>query len=247
MEAAKKRYMAIDPNNRLVADELESDWNNTIRCYRDTLEDYERRKSEDHAKVSEEQRRRVFELATDFPKLWQSPTTEDKDRKRMVRLLINDVTLTKGESNIIAQIRFVGGATEEHLLERPRSACEEMKHSPEVIKEIDRLLDNHTDGEVAGILNQRGMVSGTGKTFDGRRVQKIRRAYGIVSRLTRLERDGRYTIRELCNKYGVHREKIYELRNAGRLKAYRYDDAGRYLYEPVDETIFSHNEQGCVV
>ena len=238
METAKKRYMAIDPNNRLVADELESDWNNKIRSYRDTAEDYERRKAEDQTKITEEQRLRVLNLVNDFPKLWHSPTTEDKDRKRMIRLLISDVTLTKGENEIKIQIRFIGGAPEEHSLPRPRSACEEMRHSPEVLKEIDRLLDDHTDGEVAEILNQNGFLSETGKTFDGRRVQKTRRAYGIASRLTRLQRIGRYTIRQLCEKYGVDRSKIYRLRKTGKLKAYRYDDVGRYLYEPLNDSIF---------
>jgi DNA invertase Pin-like site-specific DNA recombinase len=238
MDTAKKRYMAIDPNNRLVADELESDWNNKIRSYRDTLDEYQRRKTEDQNKITADQRRRVLELATDFPRLWQSPTTEDRDRKRMVRLLISDVTLTKGDSEIKVQIRFTGGATEEHSLARPRSACEEMRHSPEVLAEIDRLLDDHTDGEVAEILNQKGLVSGTGLKFDGRRVQKTRRAYKIASRQTRLERAGRFTIRELCEKYGIYRGKIYELRKAGKLKAYRYDDVGRYLYELVDDSVF---------
>ena len=247
MEVSKKRYMAIDPNNRLVADELESDWNTKIRSYRDTCDDYERRKTEDQAKITDEQRRRVLELATDFPKLWQSQTTEDKDRKRMIRLLISDVTLTKGESEIQVQIRFIGGATEEHSVVRPRSACEEMRHSPEVLKEIDRLLDSHTDGEVAEILNQKGLLSGTGKTFDGRRVQKTRRAYAITSRETRLKREGRFTIRELCEKYGINRWTVYQLRNAGKLKAYRYDDVGRYLYEPLDEGMFHTMSNGGVV
>lgn len=165
----------------------------------------------------------------------------------MVRLLISDVTLTKGEDEIKIQIRFVGGATEEHAIARPRSACEEMRHSPEVLKEIDRLLNTHTDREVAEILNQNGLVSGTGKTFDGRRVQKVRLAYGIASRQTRLKREGRFTIQEICDKYGTNRWKVYELRKEGKLKAYRYDDDGRYLYEPLDDNIFRTVSKGGVV
>lgn len=247
MDSAKKRYMAIDPNNRLVADELEADWNAAIRSYRDISEDYERRKAEDQNKITEAQRQRILELTTDFPKLWQSPTTEDKDRKRMIRLLISDVTLGKDENNIKVQIRFIGGATEEHTLPRPRTACEEMRHSPEVLKEIDHLLNAHTDGEVAQILNQKGLLSGSGKTFDGRRVQKTRRAYGIASRLTRLKREGRFTIKELCDKFSVNRWAVYELRKAGTLKAYRYDDDGRYLYEPLDGAIFHTMSKGGAV
>lgn len=238
MESAKRRYMAIDPNNRLVADELESDWNQKIQAYRESCEEYERRKSEDRACITEEQRKRVLELAHNFSALWHSKATEDKDRKRMVRLLISDVTLTKGDSDIKIQIRFVGGATEEHNIPRPRSACEEMKHHPEVIAEIDRLLNDYTDGEVAEILNQNKFQSGTGKQFDAKRVQVIRRAYGLTNRENPLRKEGRYTMAELCKKFGTNRWKVYELRNDGQLKAYRYDDVGRYLYEPLDDTIF---------
>jgi DNA invertase Pin-like site-specific DNA recombinase len=241
MESAKKRYMAIDPNNRLVADELEADWNSKIRNYREIQEEYERRRTEDQNRITEEQRRRILELTSDFPKLWQSTTTEDRDRKRMIRLLISDVTLTKEASDIKIQIRFIGGATEVQSIVRPRSACEEMRHSPEVTQEIDRLLDQYTDGEVASILNKNGLVSGTGKEFDGHRVQQIRRAYGIPSRLTRLQREGRFTIRQLCDKYGLYRDRVYDLRKAGKLKAFPYDDAGRYLYEITDESIFKTN------
>ena len=238
MNSAKRRYMAIDPTNRLVADELESDWNHKIRAYRDSHENYSRRKAEDHAHITEEQRKRVMELASNFAALWHSTATEDKDRKRMVRLLISDVTLTKGDSDIKIQIRFIGGATEEHNIPRPRSACEEMKHSPDVITEIDRLMNHHTDGEAAEILNQSGFLTGPGKQFDGRRINVIRRAYRIASRRDRLKKEGRLTMKEICEKYTTNRWKVYELRKSGQLKAYRYDDDGRYLYEPVDDSIF---------
>ena len=156
----------------------------------------------------------------------------------MVRLLIGDVTLTKGDSDIKIQIRFIGGATEEHNIPRPRSACEEMKHSPDVITEIDRLMNHHTDGEAAEILNQSGFLTGPGKQFDGRRINVIRRAYRIASRRDRLKKEGRLTMKEICEKYTTNRWKVYELRKSGQLKAYRYDDDGRYLYEPVDDSIF---------
>ena len=239
MQAAKGRYMMVDPQNRLVADELEANWNEKIRVFRQLQSEYECKKQQEQLRMTEQQKRKILELTGDFARLWNSDTTEDKDRKRMVRLIIEDVTLTKSERTIKVQIRYKGGATEEHELARPRSAWEEKRHSPEVLKEIDRLLDSHTDGEVANILNKKGYVSGTGKSFDARRVSVIRRAYRIRSLYTRLKRTGRYTIREICEKYGVGRDKVYEWRKSGKLVAYRYDDAGRYLYEVPEDGSFS--------
>ena len=107
----------------------------------------------------------------------------------------------------------------------------ERKHSPEVIQAIDELLDGHTDSEVASILNERGMHSGTGLPFDARRVATTRRHYRIPSRRTRLQRKGLLTIAEICEKFNVKRWTVYEWRKHGKLTAYRIDDVGRYLYD----------------
>jgi DNA invertase Pin-like site-specific DNA recombinase len=186
MECAKTRYMMVDPQNRLVADELESEWNQKIHIHREAQATYERKREEDQAKITDEQKRKILALAGDFPRLWAGNTTTDRDRKRMVRLLLDDVTLLREEEKIKVQIRYKGGAIEEHKLDRPKTAWEEKRHSPEVLKEIDALLNDHTDSEVADILIRRGYLSGTGKSFDAKRIAVIRRAYKISSRFTRL-------------------------------------------------------------
>ena len=204
MDCARKRYLAVDPHNRLVADELEAAWNDSIREYRDAQEHYEKMKEKDRLVLTQEQRKKILNLVTDFPKLWNSITTTDRDRKRMVRLLVDDVTLTKGE-DLLVQIRFKGGATETHRLALPKNAFAERQHDPEVIKVIDSLLDSNTDSEVAGILNDQGLVSGTGKTFDADRIGKIRRAYRLRSYFYRLRDKGLLTIHEICKQFKVSR------------------------------------------
>ncbi len=118
----------------------------------------------------------------------------------------------------------------EHL-PLPQSAWVERKHSPQVIDAIDCLLDEHTDSEVASILNQRGMRSGTGLPFDARRVAVTRRHYHIPSRRRRLRGKGLLTMAEVCEKFNVKRWTVYEWRKRGKLMAYRIDDVGRYLYD----------------
>ena len=231
-DLAKRRYMAVDPSNRLVADELEAEWNHSIRAYNQAKTDYAHKREQDRLAITEEQTKRIHELVSHFPKLWNASSTNDQDRKRMVRLLIEDVTLIKA-ARIEVKIRYKGGQTAEHSLPLPQSAWIEKKHSAEVLAAIDQLLDEHTDGEVAEILNHKGYRSGTGQTFSARRISVIRRAYKIPSRFSRLKKRGLLTIKEIGEKYGVNRWMVYAWRKSGKLKAYRCDDTGRSLYEPL--------------
>ena len=96
-DLARERFMQVDPKNRLVADALEADWNERLRALTEAQEQYERQRQADRAVLDQESRSRILALTTDFPKLWKDPKTPDRERKRMARLLIEDVTLSKGE------------------------------------------------------------------------------------------------------------------------------------------------------
>ncbi len=100
-------------------------------------------------------------LASDFPRLWQDPRTPDREKKRMVRLLLEDVTLLK-RAQISVHVRFKGGATESFLLPLPVGAPILRKTPAAVVREIDWLLDQHTEAQVATMLNDRGVRSATG-------------------------------------------------------------------------------------
>jgi len=91
-ELARERFLQVDPKNRLVADALEADWNNKLRALIEAQEQYERQRQADRAVLDKESQSRILALATDFPRLWKSPKTPDRERKRMVRLLIEDIT-----------------------------------------------------------------------------------------------------------------------------------------------------------
>jgi hypothetical protein len=115
-------------------------------------------------------------LATQFPKLWNDPQTADRDRKRMARLLLEDVTLRR-EQDILVQVRFKGGATRQLRLPLPLSGWALRKTKPEIIAEMDRLLDQHAEAQIAGLLNERGRCSSTGCPFNLRIVNQLRRKY----------------------------------------------------------------------
>src|SRR5439155_11695998 len=144
------RYLRVDPDNRLVADSLEAEWNNKLRALAAAQEDYDRQCAAQATALTTDQRQQVMALVTDFPRLWRDPATPQRERKRMVRLLVEDVTLLKTDE-VVAQIRFRGGATHTMRLPLPLSAPELRKTHPTVVAEIDRLLDKHTDAEIADI------------------------------------------------------------------------------------------------
>ncbi|EQD63609.1 recombinase, partial [mine drainage metagenome] len=117
-EAARRRYLAVDPTNRLVADTLEADWNHTLRQLAEEEHAYERSSKIDAGVLDAQHQARIRALATDLPALWNDPETPMRERKRLIRLLVTDVTLVKGDQHITAHVRLTGGAT--HTLEVPR-------------------------------------------------------------------------------------------------------------------------------
>jgi DNA invertase Pin-like site-specific DNA recombinase len=233
-EVAERRFMKVDPNHRLVADELEADWNAKLRDLAEAQEEYERQRQADAALFDEKTKARVMSLATDFPKLWSDPQTSDRERKRMVRLLIEDVTLIKSET-VTAHVRFRGGATRTLDIALGLPAPEARRTSPEVLAEIDRLLDEKGETEIAAELNRGGYRSGTGAAFTPRLVKGLRYKYGIKTRYDRLRDTGLLTLHEVAEELGVSAGTVKAWRREGLLTGHRYNDRDEYLYEPIGD------------
>ena len=231
-DLAQRRYLQVDPNNRFVADALEADWNEKLRGLTEAQDEYERQRQADRAVLDESSRQQIRALATDFPRLWQDPRTPQRERKRMVRLLLEDVTLYKAE-HLTAHLRFKGGATRTLLLPLPRPAWASWQTSPDVVAEIDRLLEQHTEGTIAALLNAQGWRSGKGQAFTLRMVNRLRRSYGLKSRYQRLRESGLLRQREIAAQLGIATTTVHDWRQSGLLKGVAYNDKSEYLYEPV--------------
>jgi DNA invertase Pin-like site-specific DNA recombinase len=233
-ELAKRRYMRVDPDNRLVADSLEAEWNDKLRLANQAQEEYERQRQVTRMELSEQQKAEIAALANDFPRLWNSPQTPQRERKRMVRLLIEDVTLCDNEE-VTAHVRFKGGTATTLKLPRPKTAAELYTTSPSVVAAIDRLLDEHTDLEIAQILNSEGMLTGKGREFDVPAVQRVRWGHSLKSLFERLREKGMLTKRELAEKLQVSADTIKHWNNHGLLRGHHYNDKNECLYEPSGE------------
>ncbi len=216
-----------------MADVLEGEWNQRLRDLDEVRRDRDRRQAEDRGKLAEDQRRRVLELACDFPRLWNDPATPDRGRKRMVQLVIEDVTITRGEM-VELGVRLRGGATRQIAIP-PDLPFFELHATPRaVVEAVDALLEDHCEGEIAEILNQRGLRTGHGKPFDPRRVQRVRRNHGLKTRYRRLRERGLLTRGELAERLGVAPGTVKNWRLSGLLAGTPWNDRNGRLFEIPD-------------
>jgi hypothetical protein len=229
-DLARERFMQVDPRNRLVADTLEAEWNAKLRALQETQEQFEQQRQADRQALTEENRALIHSLATDFPSVWNAPHTSHRDRKRMVQLLIEDVTLTRGEK-ITLQIRFKGGATQTRILPLPQRAYKSWQTAPEIVALIDQWLDDLSDEQIAVQLNEQGYRSGKGKAFSRITITNIRVSYSLQGRYQRLRKQGLLTLTEMSRRLKVSKSTVKDWRRRGLLKAQHTGKC--FLYEPV--------------
>jgi hypothetical protein len=182
--------------------------------------------------VDADARARILALATDFPRLWHDPHTPDRERKRMVRLLLDDVTLIKAGDRLTAHLRFRGGATTTLTLASARNAWQLRETRSEIVALIDHLLDHHADRDIAMILNARGYVSGTGQPFQRGIVKHLRHSHGLRSRCERLRERGMLTRDEIARRLKVSVGTVKVWGQHGLLPRAVCNDKGEWLYEP---------------
>jgi len=229
-ELAQQRYMQVDPDNRLVADTLEADWNAKLRALDEAQQQCEQQRQADRAILDEKQREEIRSLVSDFPRLWNDRSTPSRERKRMVRLLIEDVTLIRTEQ-LGVRIRFRGGATRSLTMSVPLPAFKSWQTDPEIVADIDRLLNDYPSAQIADQLNERGLRSGKGGRFTRMTIVNINQSYGLKSRYQRLREAGKLTRDEIAQQLGITSSTVRTWRIHGLLKAY---DCGerKFLYEP---------------
>jgi hypothetical protein len=230
-ELAQRQFMLVRPEHRLVADTLERQWNEKLARLAAAEEDYRRGTETDGGALAAEARARIHALASDLPQVWHDPRTPMRERKRMLRLLIEDVTLRRDQT-IQLQIRWKGGATTTLDCPRPLGAPDLRRTSAAVVEMVRALATEQTDPQIAVTLNGRCLRTGTGQSFHRGRVQVIRQAYGIPSFAEHLRQAGWLTAPEIAIQLGVHHTTAKRFAREGVLRAVRADDKGTILFEP---------------
>jgi DNA invertase Pin-like site-specific DNA recombinase len=232
---AERAFHLCDPENRLVARSLEQRWEERLQ----EMAEAERELACEAAQKPTPNRDEIEALAGDLPRLWGAPTTSDKDRKRLLRTLIADVTLTSEPTGrpVEIGIRWHSGAVEKRTVLRPASAAMSRRTSQEAVESVKRLGPQHEDAELAATLNGSGLSTGTGRPFDAAAVRWIRYAYGIASppRLAQGER----SVRQVADRLGVSGSAVYYWISRGQLTARR--GSGGRLCVPFPPEV----EQAC--
>ena len=241
MEAdlAQRRFMLVDPNNRLVADTLEGEWNDKLRALSEAQDECERGRREDQCALNESVRERLIAMTTDFSKLWNDPSVPNRERKRLLAYVIEDVTLLKAPSEGVTKIhiRFKGGKTETLTTINPKSSAQQVTTPTKIVELVDKLLDNHTYSEIADILNQQGLRPGgaarAGKAdarFTDLKVAYLVHQYGMRSRYDRLRDQGMLTTAEAAKALGITQGTLLHWATHGLVTRHAYDGY-RHLYE----------------
>lgn len=178
-EKAARRYSRVEPENRLVARTLEAEWNARLEELASLEKDYAEVKRKPPFELTEAQRAKILALAQDLPRLWRADTTSNSQRKEVVRLLIEDVTLANADEpwSISVAIRWKTGMLTRHcakrLLRHPQTTA------PEVIARIAELWKENTDAEIARLLNAEGYQSGYRRPFTPAMIAHLRNRRGL--------------------------------------------------------------------
>ena len=181
-ELARARYMSVDPANRLVALQLETEWNRKIRLREEAASrfDEEAGKTEPSACVEAEEAARS--IGENFSMVWNNPAVRSEDKKRIVRYLIKDVTLLRTESYTAKiGVCFQGGATCELDVGIPKPRYMRISISPGVLEFLEKNASSCNYQELAEKLNNGGFSRACGRPFNRSNVFRIMKDHGIKS------------------------------------------------------------------
>jgi DNA invertase Pin-like site-specific DNA recombinase len=228
-ELAGQRYRKVDPNNRLVAGTLEAEWNEALGRLQEAQREYARHVETDRKALDDGMRARIKALTSDFPRVWHAAS--DRDRKRLLHLLVEDVTLLK-QDEVTMHVRFRGGANRTLRVPLLLPGWKLRQTRPEVVAAVDELLNEYTEVQIAEILTERGYRTCEGTRYLAYSVGRVRRTYGLASRYERLRNAGLLTREEMAARLSVSTSTVNMWRKAGLIRGYPYNNRGTCLYEP---------------
>ena len=171
----------FDPENRLVARGLETEWEKRLRDLAAAETELERRERQRPRVLSEEEKKKILSLGSDLHKVWRAPTTTDRDRKELLRTLLEEVMVTVDRDERRAHLtpRWRGGTLTELDLPLPRMKPRGLYTDEDTISLLRRLAVHYSDDVIAGIFNRQGRKTASGERFTALHVGGLRRYRNI--------------------------------------------------------------------
>jgi DNA invertase Pin-like site-specific DNA recombinase len=245
---AERRYQEVDPSQRLVAGTLERRWNDALLQWEDLKKQAAEFLRQEARVATPEQKAKVLALARDLPRVWHAPTTQAKDRKRMLRLLIKDITVEKPlhPKQLLAHIRWQGGACTDICVQLPPNIADRVRYPSAVVDRIRELARNLPDNEISDQLNQEGQASAKGLPYTVKIVQWIRCRYQIPRAM--LVRPEEVTVPQVAERFRVSPNVVYYWIERGIIQARRLNSGSPYwitLHETDEQKLRDWVRNSC--
>jgi len=218
-DRAQKQFMLADPENRLVVRSLETNWVQKLKDLEKVKQDYAAYCSKKSWIPSKEEERGILELARKIPEIWNAPSSTPKEKKRIIRILIEDITVLaeKRHPDFSIGIRFRSGKCEQLSLEKPLPCADRRRHTKDTVTLIQELASHMDDREIADHLNQTGLTTPEGKRFTYAGVRWIRYKHDISGPYER-NRQG-ISVMEAASLLGISTGKVYYGISTGKIPA----------------------------
>ena len=225
---AERRYQEVDPSNRLVAGTLERRWNDTLVQLEELKKQAAEFQRQEAHVATPEQREKILALARDLPRVWHAPTTQSKDRKRMLRLLIKDITVEKSpqQKQLLIHIRWQGGTSSDLPVQLLPNMADRMRYPAALVDRVRELAQSLSDAQIVHHLNQAALVSAVGKPFTVSMIKWIRHAYKIPA--AQLKHPDELTVHQLAERFAVNPNVVYYWIEHGLIQARRLNSGAPY-------------------
>jgi hypothetical protein len=230
---ATRRYEACDPDNRLVAKELESRWNRALEHVREVEGRLDMKAIDRGARPDQEM---LLSLAEDIEQIWQSPASDMRSKQRIVRTLVEEVIIDVDDTSneVVVVIHWKGGVHSEHRARKLASGEHRIRAVPEVVDVVREMAGRWSDAEIASTLNRMGTRTGKGNTWDKHRVYSLRMKRGIRGARSIQDGEGLLTMEQAAEKLGVSRYIAKKLVSAGLLPARQVAERAPWLIRAMD-------------
>lgn len=213
-----RQFHQVEPENRLVARTLEAEWNQALERVTEVEERVAARQALRALALTAAEHEAIGDLLHDLPGLWKAQSTTDKDRKHLLRAVLDEVQIRKEDRQVFLKILWKGGAVVDRTVSLPRVPARNAI-SVDVIELVRQLATRHTDGQIARILIRKRIPTADGRTFNAHRVACLRLRHGIDCYRKSNDRGvPTYTVDEAARILEVGQQTIYLWLRAGLLK-----------------------------
>ena len=180
-ERAERRFRNVEPENRLVARTLETEWENKLHEQQAAEVELARKEQEQRLQLTDLQREQIRALGSDLKQVWDAPTTTDRDRKELLRSLLEEVKINvlpeENKAQVVLRWKTCAVSELDVLWRSPRPAP--IRTDEETIELMRRLAVHHPDAVIAGVLNRQGRKTARGESFTTSRVASLRTHWKI--------------------------------------------------------------------